>query len=154
VQLVPGSVDSYMREGTALQWFKFGKKNETYDFSHHHFGTTAEGAEEGLHMCRSTMTDPRLCGVFRQANQTWIGRYGARRFGPTYRDQTPTSWATTFLACHYQQAFSRHLLYCTAALNPHRASTKNLPFRLRGDPRYSQYCSAAVTTNYKSADRQ
>jgi len=96
------------------------------------------------------MTDNNIRGVFNQANQTWIGRHGTRRFGSTYRDQTPKAWATTFLAAQYQQAFSQHLINCTDALNPFRANTKKLPFRLRGDPRYTAY-SSAVAAYYKSS---
>eukprot|EP00957_Ditylum_brightwellii_P162902 12404720-Ditylum_brightwellii.AAC.1 len=71
IQLIPDTIDSYMCEGTALQWFQAVDNNAIYNWTQHNFGR-ADGSAEGKIMCHTTMTDDHLCGVFRKANQAWL----------------------------------------------------------------------------------
>eukprot|EP00957_Ditylum_brightwellii_P028217 2130965-Ditylum_brightwellii.AAC.1 len=46
IQLIPGTINAYMREGTALHWFREGKHNQKYNYSLHNFGSV-DGSDEG-----------------------------------------------------------------------------------------------------------
>ena len=136
VQMLPGTIDAYMREGRALAWFRKGAHNSPFDLDDYASFGKQDGHTQGRQMCHTTMTDSRFCGFYRQASREWVRRHGAQRFGPTYRDSTPLSWSDTFLSCSYQAAFSQHILNCVRQSSRSK-STKKVPSHLLNDPRFT-----------------
>eukprot|EP00957_Ditylum_brightwellii_P168918 12857146-Ditylum_brightwellii.AAC.1 len=93
VQMLPGTIDSYMREGRAFTWFKKGTHNSLFDLDDYASFGKQDGHTQGWQMCHTTMTNSRFCGYYNQASREWVRRHGAQRFGPICWDSNPLNIA-------------------------------------------------------------
>eukprot|EP00957_Ditylum_brightwellii_P036721 2781168-Ditylum_brightwellii.AAC.1 len=94
VKLLPASLDPFMREGSALQWFRHGNTNKAFNLSNHDFGS-AQGTQAGIAIRKQTLEDGDMCGVIRKADITWKHLHnGNRLFRETYKDRTPSAWSS------------------------------------------------------------
>eukprot|EP00957_Ditylum_brightwellii_P163018 12413493-Ditylum_brightwellii.AAC.1 len=84
VQLLPASIDPFMREGPSLHWSCYGNCMKACDMSNYNFGAAA-GSDAGKHMSTYTLEDGDLCGIIRKADVTWRNKQpGDILFGKTY----------------------------------------------------------------------
>eukprot|EP00957_Ditylum_brightwellii_P125272 9548775-Ditylum_brightwellii.AAC.1 len=119
VQLLPASIDPFMREGPALHWFRYGNAKKTFDLSSHDFGH-AQGTKAGIAMSKQSLEDGDICGVIHKADITWkLLHHGNRLFSDTYKDRTPSNWSSQFLATRYTWAFAQHIILCQHRNNQH-----------------------------------
>eukprot|EP00957_Ditylum_brightwellii_P173640 13220370-Ditylum_brightwellii.AAC.1 len=60
VRLLPASIDPFMREGSALHWFRHDNAKKTFDLSSHDFGH-AQGTKAGIAMSKQSLEDGDMC---------------------------------------------------------------------------------------------
>eukprot|EP00957_Ditylum_brightwellii_P063829 4843560-Ditylum_brightwellii.AAC.1 len=89
INLMPATIDTYMRKGPALYWYKCG--NARFDMSQYHDFSKQKGHKEGRQMCSLTMTNNSLCGIYCKATKEWLCLHPHCCFGPTYRDEMPST---------------------------------------------------------------
>eukprot|EP00957_Ditylum_brightwellii_P181547 13828660-Ditylum_brightwellii.AAC.1 len=71
-------------------------------------------------MSKQSLEDGDMCGVIHKADITWkLLRDGNCLFGDTYKDQTPSTWSSQFLATPYMWAFAQHIIWCQHQNNQH-----------------------------------
>eukprot|EP00957_Ditylum_brightwellii_P004907 373827-Ditylum_brightwellii.AAC.1 len=71
IQMLPGTINAYTREGKALQWFRKGKHNKKFDLSDYESFGIQDGHSQGRQMCHTTMTNTRFCGFYHQTSREW-----------------------------------------------------------------------------------
>eukprot|EP00957_Ditylum_brightwellii_P148520 11308651-Ditylum_brightwellii.AAC.1 len=60
VQMLPGTIDAYMRECCAFAWFLKGTHNSPFDLDDYASFGKQDGHTQERQMCHTTMTDSRF----------------------------------------------------------------------------------------------
>eukprot|EP00957_Ditylum_brightwellii_P091047 6931782-Ditylum_brightwellii.AAC.1 len=61
---MPGTINAYMREGTALSWLCWGHRNQPFNLSNYEELGIQDGHQQGRQMCHTTMSDTCFASIF------------------------------------------------------------------------------------------
>eukprot|EP00957_Ditylum_brightwellii_P030155 2281996-Ditylum_brightwellii.AAC.1 len=109
--MIPATIDPFKRQGSAITHFWHGDDKKPFDVDSIKF-RSAKGATVGKEMCQLAMENPKHCGVLRRASSQWRKQSGCKPFGLTYRDSSPSSWATMFMATQYTTTYAKYIQRC------------------------------------------
>lgn len=136
--LFPWTMDAWMREGNVAKMLRDGKSVTRDEYPDKEWGKAA-GVRIGKRMCTRALVDVPLCGLRRSANTCWRHHHGFKRFGPTHRDSTPSTWAKTYLGSTITRAFASHIHHSILLkTRPKEITESDLAAALQADPRWCQ----------------